>query len=410
MTTVNPKLIKEIKNYSKKDFNIDACFNCGNCTAICPLTTSEHSFPRALIRYGQIGMREKLLTSKDIWICSYCNECSDTCPRNATPGEFVAATRKWAIAQYDITNIAKIMYKSIFAKLIAIIGKAIFTLTVLLVIGNPSAISNSRPLKLFDLFSKESVELLGIVFGLILFLVVIVSTLNMFRILTKPYDESFIHGISTIQESSQDENKRNSLFHLLLSPRIMLKSFFQVLGKDVLLQQKLTECNASEYTKKPLVRTRWFTHQLIFYGFIGLLIATIGDMIFKPDSNIMVPIYFPTRLLGIISGIALVLGTSMALLARIRKSDKYAAASTFDDYFLLVLLWFIGITGFLTTITFYITLIPATWGYYFFIIHLLVVVELFALAPFTKFAHIWYRFVALWLTNGLEIRQTKLMH
>ena len=54
-TRVNPDLLSDIKEYGA--FNISACFNCGNCTAVCPLSTEEDSFPRRMIRYGQLGMQ-----------------------------------------------------------------------------------------------------------------------------------------------------------------------------------------------------------------------------------------------------------------------------------------------------------------------------------------------------------------
>ena len=41
--------------------NIELCFNCGNCTAVCPLSTEKENFPRRMIRYAQLGMPEKLI-------------------------------------------------------------------------------------------------------------------------------------------------------------------------------------------------------------------------------------------------------------------------------------------------------------------------------------------------------------
>jgi len=106
-TRVDPSLMSEIKQYGA--VNIEACFNCGNCTAICPLT-GDASFPRRMIRYAQIGAKDALIGSKELWLCYYCGECSKTCPRQAEPGEFMAAARRYAIAEYDFTGIAKGMF------------------------------------------------------------------------------------------------------------------------------------------------------------------------------------------------------------------------------------------------------------------------------------------------------------
>ena len=106
--TVDPTLLPEIQRYGA--FDVAACFNCGNCTAVCPLTDGDATFPRRIIRYAQVGMKAELLASKELWTCYYCGECSETCPRQAEPGEFMAAARRYAIASYDRTRLARTMY------------------------------------------------------------------------------------------------------------------------------------------------------------------------------------------------------------------------------------------------------------------------------------------------------------
>lgn len=107
---VNPELIDEIKKYGA--FDISACFNCGNCTAVCPLSKEDASFPRKLIRAGHVGMEERLVSGAEPWHCYYCGECSSTCPREAQPGEYMMALRRYQIARYDITGLSKIFYKN----------------------------------------------------------------------------------------------------------------------------------------------------------------------------------------------------------------------------------------------------------------------------------------------------------
>ena len=92
-TRVDPTLITELKEYGAE--GIEKCFNCGNCTAICPLATDNYPFPRNMIRRAQLGNREKMEQSLDPWLCYYCGECSDTCPKTAEPGETMMAARRW---------------------------------------------------------------------------------------------------------------------------------------------------------------------------------------------------------------------------------------------------------------------------------------------------------------------------
>jgi heterodisulfide reductase subunit C/quinone-modifying oxidoreductase subunit QmoC len=55
-------------------------------------------------------MKDALLSTKEIWSCYQCGDCADTCPTQADPSEFMAATRRYAIASYDKTHLARTMY------------------------------------------------------------------------------------------------------------------------------------------------------------------------------------------------------------------------------------------------------------------------------------------------------------
>lgn len=101
MTRVNPEFATELIKYGVGDFN--ACFNCGNCTATCSLSTNDSSFPREMIRYTTLGLQDEIRSSLKPWECYYCGECSKECPRQANPGELMMSLRRWLTAQYDWT-------------------------------------------------------------------------------------------------------------------------------------------------------------------------------------------------------------------------------------------------------------------------------------------------------------------
>ena len=61
---VDPQFFSELKKYGS--VNVEKCFNCGNCTAICPLSSEDETFPRRLIRYAQLGLKESILSSKEL--------------------------------------------------------------------------------------------------------------------------------------------------------------------------------------------------------------------------------------------------------------------------------------------------------------------------------------------------------
>lgn len=94
---VNPRLIEEIKELGA--FDISACFNCGTCTGICPISREGKEFPRRLIRYAILGVEEKV-RGIEPWLCLLCGRCSETCPRGANPTEFIRTLRKYLITNY----------------------------------------------------------------------------------------------------------------------------------------------------------------------------------------------------------------------------------------------------------------------------------------------------------------------
>ena len=85
------------------------------------MSQTDGTFPRRIIRYAQLGMKDALLSSKELWTCYQCGECAETCPTQADPSEFMAATRRYAIASYDKTRLARTMYtRPIVATVLAV--------------------------------------------------------------------------------------------------------------------------------------------------------------------------------------------------------------------------------------------------------------------------------------------------
>ena len=88
----------------KKDFRVveglNACINCGTCTAICPAAAFSDYDPRMIIDTIQHANEDELiqlLKSDTIWYCGECLSCKTRCPRNNTPGYIIQALRALSI-------------------------------------------------------------------------------------------------------------------------------------------------------------------------------------------------------------------------------------------------------------------------------------------------------------------------
>ncbi len=112
------------------------------------------------------------------------------------------------------------------------------------------------------------------------------------------------------------------------------------------------------------------------------------------ETGTTIPIWYPSRFIGTIAGLALIYGVAWFMVNRATKYNRAASVSTGSDWLLLILLMITGVTGFVIETALYLPSAPA-WGYWVFLFHVAVAMELMLLLPFTKFAHSIYRPVAL---------------
>lgn len=79
---------------------IAACFMCRTCTASCPITAVNEKFnPLRIIRMALYGLKEEVLTSDFIWLCSSCYACQERCPQGVGITEFMTLLRNLAVKE-----------------------------------------------------------------------------------------------------------------------------------------------------------------------------------------------------------------------------------------------------------------------------------------------------------------------
>lgn len=373
---LDPDLLQDIKRFGAAD--VSACFSCGNCTAICPLTDDAGTFPRRMIRYAELGMKDALVSSKELWTCYHCGACSDSCPTEADPAGFMAAARRYAIASYDRTRLARTLStRPVVGTIIALAIAAFFALFMYASHGPESA---SR-LALFQFIPERLIHLTGVAVMSLVALAGLVGIVTMAR------------GIAR-----RERIRFGDVFGGPAAWRRSLGALWVALGVEALGQRRYrSDCGEAQETE-PLYRRRWLLHALTIWGFLGLFLATLLDyglaLVGVKAIGAPVPIWYPVRLLGTLSGAALVYGTTLLIRNRLRGANRTASESRFPDWLLLALLWVTGVTGFGIELGLYLPHAPA-WGYWVFLVHVAVAMELVLLLPFTKLAHAIYRPVAL---------------
>lgn len=80
--------------------SIKYCFQCGKCTASCPVRRLEEVYkPRQIIRAALLGIREIVLSSDVIWLCATCFSCTERCPQGVRLTDVMQAIRNLAVRE-----------------------------------------------------------------------------------------------------------------------------------------------------------------------------------------------------------------------------------------------------------------------------------------------------------------------
>ena len=228
MAEINPGFGRELKKYGAFDFN--ACYNCGNCTAVCNLSTKSFTFPRDMIRMSVLGLKSEIQSSLTPWLCYYCGDCSTHCPQNANPGELMMSLRRWLTAQYDWTNLSGLLYKS-------------FTVTIV------SFILIALGVIMFSIrenFNPEKIMRAGHMFEMIAISIVFVIILapNIIRM--------WIYTVRGQKKKIEVSDYVSGLSDLII---------------NMFTQKKSLSCEGARF--------RWFEHLILVFGYLGLLITTV---------------------------------------------------------------------------------------------------------------------------------------
>jgi ferredoxin/nitrate reductase gamma subunit len=377
MVNINPDLIKDVKKYGT--FDISACFNCGNCTAICPLAKEDAPFPRHLIRRAHLGDKKALLTAKGTWLCYYCGECSKTCPRDAKPAAFMAAARRYVIAKSDITGVTSLLYKFPVLNFLVITALTIF-FALFMYANRLQLRSMGTVIEVFSM-PYDLIHTIGIV---IMTIAGITLLTGMLVITLRGGDPGRL--LRAVKESPAAKKG------IWFIGRFIKTAFDSVLLEMVAFK-RFRDCDAEKKEIRLWLKP-WFLHGTVAWGFMGLFGATVMDFIFK-DPEGLVSLWYPPRLLGTISGLFLIYGSTVIILNRLRQKEVNYSNGSFSDWWFILTLWFVGVTGFALEILVYLPQPDQVTADVLFLAHVAPSMVLVVMAAFTKLAHVFYRMQAL---------------
>jgi ferredoxin len=363
---VNPKLIDELEHYGSED--VQNCYHCGNCSAVCPHADDVFVFPRKPMRFLQMGLEKKLERSLTPWLCYYCGQCSEQCPREAEPGETMMSMRRWLTSRYDFTGIAGLFYRSWKAELIAVILIALLTGAGFLFYGfsngsihiydGPGAFLPSSMIHSFDLI------LMGILTALLA-----TNALRMWFFIM------------------QDSPKASIPWGLYLKNIYLLPVHF-------FTQKRYAQCEPESQNH---VHLPWLTHLGLVFGYVAMLLIIV---FFLDRLQAGPEIRWSVHVFGYLAGAGLLIGATYMIYGRLTKTQVQHRRSHSTDWMFLWLLFYMVVTGILQHILHRAGFIEAANIAY--VIHLMGVVPWLLRMPFSKWAHLIYRPIAMYIAGIIK--------
>lgn len=92
---VNPEFTREV--IKRGADTITLCFQCATCTGGCPSGRITAFRTRKLMRRVQLGFKEDVLPSDELWLCTTCMTCDERCPRGVKITDIIMTLRNMAV-------------------------------------------------------------------------------------------------------------------------------------------------------------------------------------------------------------------------------------------------------------------------------------------------------------------------
>jgi quinone-modifying oxidoreductase subunit QmoC len=362
--------------------SLKKCYQCATCSVVCDVTPAGTPFPRKEMVLAQWGQKDKLVNNVDVWLCHQCSDCTAKCPRDAKPGEVLGAIRRTAYRAHAVPGFMGTLFSSTaYLPVVFLIPILVLAAMVML---------NNQPLggsHLIPLFGGEGFFPQG---GEIKF--------SRMMPITTGIDATFLTVaalavLSAIASLSRFWKNLEAQVPASVPRKGFVPSLVEAVS-EIISHATFKKCTASA--------GRTTAHLLVLYGFIGAFITTNIVLVYEWGTKFGIfheletPLPFSglgllPKLLGNVSGIAILLGVLLMISNRMQ-NEKNNPASGYDSVFLAVIL-LVGATG-LGAELFRLMNNPGL-AYPTYFAHLVFVFYVIAYLPYSKLAHLLYRTLSI---------------
>jgi heterodisulfide reductase subunit C len=104
MTTVSPP------TELFADTDVQNCYQCGKCTAGCPVAEQMDLMPNQIVRLVQTGELDRALHCLAIWNCVACQTCTARCPQSVDCAGILDIVRQEAVERGIVPRERRLVY------------------------------------------------------------------------------------------------------------------------------------------------------------------------------------------------------------------------------------------------------------------------------------------------------------
>ncbi len=379
----NLEFIREIKRLGGD--SLKKCYQCATCSVVCNLSPDDNPFPRKEMIMAGWGRIDDLVKNPDIWLCYQCNDCSTNCPRKAKPGDVLAAIRSYIYKHYSFPSFMGKALASPKALPILILAPIIILFGMMSIFApdaysGPDGIPGADGIKDFlqqstvdfNIFlPHSSVDALFVLGNIVIFLFAAIGFVKFWK---------GLHVEGAVKKTS-------------------FISAFTATAIQIITHGHFFDCETN--------RPRSWGHILVLAGFVSAMITTGAVFVFvfiphylhllgleslSPFFELPLDLPHPVKWLGALGGTGLMVGGALLIFRRWTDKDK-VGANGYTDYLFLYIIFFTGLTGMLSWLTRTVGIPMLAYVNYF--IHMVFVFMLLWYMPYSKFAHMIYRTLAL---------------